>query len=253
MKDKRFKKIKKIIKEGGEDGKYELGGVRARIHELRSETEKTDEMKSLLDEIDHIKQTKVVPYMDRSFSDVLGLSDCGNFQRHFIATTKKAPNGSIASLLSSLKTGVTTPILYHLTLRYYTNETAGHFFSLLLRPKRRPYIIQQDVNNFNLFQYVFYNIIRGIKNPMSKNSAKIEQFLNEVFEYKSVPVSLFAYLFGYVWDKKDGRVPVAYVKVMATTVPNDTLNFVSMSSDSSTKSTEGVFFRSPRHFRSVSG
>jgi hypothetical protein len=230
MKDRRFQKLKDLIKTEGVYGKYDLGSVRAKIREIRAVNDKTSGMMSLLKEIDNIVLTKVVPYMQRSFSDT-GTSNCGNFQRKLIANTDKRPTGTIESLLSSINNGVDSPILYHITFRYDTTRLAGHFFTLLLRPKRRPYIVQEEKNSYNLSQYVLYNLLRGIKNPLSKDPEKIRIFFEQAEEYKSVPLSIFTYLFGYVWDEKDNRVPIETIKIQATSVPNDIYNFRSMSID----------------------
>ena len=228
MTPERVQKIKEIIKVKGPFGKYDLGGVRAGILRIRKYQDQTPEMMILLDEVDNIIRNKVVPYIKTSFVDK-GPSNCGTFQKKLIDTTKKGPNGNVESLLVSIKNGVDTPIMYHVTFRYHKSGKAGHFFTLLLRPNRRPYIVQEEINSYNLYQYILYNILRGIKNPLSKEPAKICIFLKEAKENKSVPLDIFTYLFGYVWDQSDNKVPIEYINVEGTTVPNNIYDFGSMS------------------------
>lgn len=237
--NKEKKKIDKLIAkiEIGSYGIYDLTYMRTalkRLHEIVSpyellENKHSKKIADLFLQI-YIINLKIETYLHRSFRPQKTVSDCGLFQKELINKVVSSATTSINDLIQLLEHGVCKPTAVHLTFRYTKNTNAGHFFTLLLRPNRQPYILQEDKNGYTFRQYITYNILRGIKNPLSKDPKKLITFLRDANELKRVKRSHFVYLFGFLWIE-DEEIPISNIKVVVETIPDSRYSLESLSMD----------------------
>lgn len=226
-----MQKLIKTILDGGQYGKYDLTGIRLNIQKLENIpiNRLSKQAIKFLAYVRKIRE-RVTPYMQHTFSNRSGASNCGRFQSFLLKTLSTetlSPDNSrsVASFIKHVTQGVEAPKIYHFTFGISKTSAAGHFFSIILRPNRRPYIIQEELNTYNLFQYVMYNLMRGIKNPLSKDPKRVIDFFEEAQKNEQVPVNLFAYMFGYVWHEKDRYVPIYNLRVTGVTTTNNRVDF----------------------------
>ena len=223
MKEQRVLKIINLILKGGTYGRYDLTGVRFGIKRLEENKHVSNRASAFLEYVGKLRE-KVIPYIDRSLLNTNVSSDCGLFQSYLKNKLQKKKQSSIDQFLNQVKHGVHDTVMYHFT--FNTSNAGGHFFSILLRPGRKPYIIQQEINTYNIFEYVLYNLLRGIKNPLSKDRQKICDFFEQARNQKKVNVNLYAYMFGYVWGANDEtNITIHRLHITETTEMDHTCNF----------------------------
>ena len=205
----------KIVTQGKNEERYDLFYVRIALKRLR--TSNNAASISLIAKIDNL-QKEVDSYLHRSFRLPKATSDCKDFC-DVLMGSKHASPATIDELISAIGTSVTCAKLYHVTFTY-ASAGAGHHFALLLRPNRRPYILQEEKNTYTLREYVLFNLIRGNTNPLSKEPEKVIAFLKSAQQYHQVNRNLFLYMFGYLWNDDVTSIPIGSIFVRNTISPN---------------------------------